>query len=234
VRVATDNRSIGGAGPDDPDGRDSVWRAIVEGRRQVGCLGGLAVRAPHGCAKIAERVPRLLDQENTVARVADADIDRSGRIRRARRQLEGPASAGCSREFEEALLHRQVPGISWFSSLAERPRERDRERTPKCDPERDPELERDRTASAELDPADPRLMDADARGQPSLCEMEAYACGPDGSPKRLGQGRRQARRLSDGFRGPLPRPCRGCHAWESYMRAFTATYAGAEALGTGG
>jgi hypothetical protein len=155
--------------------------AIVECCRQVGCLSGLAVCAPDGCAKITERVPCLLDQEHAVARVSDANVDRSGRIRRAGGQLEGPGSARCSRQLEEALLHREVPRIGGFSRLAEGSRERDRKRTSEGHPKRDPQLELNLPTSAEFDAADPRLMDADACPELSLGEMEANASRPHGS-----------------------------------------------------
>lgn len=64
-----------------------------------------------------------------MARVPDADINRSRRMGGPGRQLEAGCPPSRSSHFEQALLHREVAGIGGFSHLVERPRERDRKRT---------------------------------------------------------------------------------------------------------
>ena len=87
--------------------------------------------------------------------------------------------------IQEAFLHREVAGIGGLAGLAEWSGECDGERPTERDAKCDPGLERDTPTSTQLDPADPRLMDANARGQLGLCQPEPDAPGPDRVAERV-------------------------------------------------
>jgi len=115
VRITTNERAIRRAWPDNPNGRDPNRCSGIDRRGQVGGLRGLSVRAADGRADVPERVPRLLQDQNAVAGVADAHVDLSAGIERPCRKLEGGCPAGGVSECQQALLHREVAGIRWLT-----------------------------------------------------------------------------------------------------------------------
>ena len=89
--------------------------------REVGGLGHLPVRGSCGRAEVAERVPGLLDDEDSVAGVAHADIDRVGWVGRARREFEGGRPTRPPGQRKQMFLHREVAGVGQLSHHAEWP-----------------------------------------------------------------------------------------------------------------
>jgi hypothetical protein len=95
-----------------------------------------------------------------------------------------------------------------------------------------PELEWDGLAAPEFDPADPRLMDADAGGQLGLGQTEADPSVPHRLAKGVSHRPRTSGGLADRLGRPSPRRCSHLHSHESYIRAFTDGYATWQGLPT--
>ena len=180
-----------------PNARDAIGLATVDGRSEVGSLGPLSRRASGSSANVSKGVPGLLDDQDSMTRIADAHVDRPRWIGGARRKLEGGCPAGRAGQREQTFLHREVACVGRFASLAERPAERHGQRLTERDAECDPGLKGDALTATELDPADPRLMHIDPCRQLGLRQPMPEAAASDRLAECIGDRLREAVPLAD-------------------------------------